>query len=91
MKGAHKARGCTPGRADILVLEPGGDGKHGLAVELKVGNNYLSNEQRRWLARATCKGWRTGVARSLTEFQKIVRGHMRPCGAGSASDPFVFD
>jgi hypothetical protein len=33
MKGAHKARGCRPGRADdLLVLEAGADGTHGLAV-----------------------------------------------------------
>ena len=91
-KGAHKARGCAPGRADLLVLEPGGDGAHGLAVELKIGRNDLSGQQRRWFARAEAKGWRVGVARSLAEFQKVVRDHMRsPHGSGSESDPFVFD
>ena len=35
--GAHKARGCNrPGTPDLFILEPGGDGSHGLAVELKV-------------------------------------------------------
>ena len=91
-KGAHTARGCRPGRADLLVLEPGGDGAHGLAVELKIGSNSLSDKQRRWLARAEAKGWRVGVARSLCEFQQLVRDHMRsPRGSGSESNPFVFD
>jgi len=88
-KGAHKARGCTPGRADLLILEPGGDGSHGLAVELKIGRNGLQDSQREWLARVERKGWRTGVARSLAEFQALVRAHRLPGGAGSASDPFI--
>lgn len=75
-KGTHSARGCRPGRADLLVLEPGGDGAHGLAVELKVGKNDLQKSQRLWLARAERKGWRTGVARSLAEFQRLVRAHI---------------
>ena len=58
MKGAHKARGCRPGRADLLVLEAGADGTHGLAVELKVGGNGLLDSQVAWLARAQLKGWR---------------------------------
>ena len=75
-KGAHSARGCRPGRADLLVLEAGVDGKLGLAVELKVGNNSLQDAQAAWLARAQRKKWRTGVARSLEEFIALVRAHM---------------
>ena len=71
MKGAHTARGCRPGRADLLVLEAGADGTHGLAVELKIGKKCLQDSQVAWLARARCKGWRTGVARSLAEFKQI--------------------
>ena len=87
-KGAHTARGCRPGRADLLVLEPGADGSHGLAVELKVvyssgKANTLSEKQSAWLARARLKGWRTAVAYSLQEFQAVVREHM----GGSAEAP----
>ena len=64
MKGAHKARGCRPGRADLLVLEAGADGSHGLAVELNIGGNGLQCSQVAWLARARLKGWRTEVVRA---------------------------
>lgn len=40
---AMKARGCAPGRPDLLVLESGADGSPGLAVELKIGSNKLSD------------------------------------------------
>ena len=36
-----KARGVEPGTPDLLVLEPGFSGMHGLAVELKIGDNDL--------------------------------------------------
>jgi hypothetical protein len=84
-KGAHVARGCRPGRADLLVLEAGADGTHGLAVELKVGGNGLQDSQVVWLARARRKGWRTGVARSPEEFIALVREHM----GGSKLDPIL--
>lgn len=91
MKGAHKARGCKPGRADLLVLEPGGDGAHGLAVELKIGTKYgLRDSQRQWLEHAQRKGWRTGIAHSLAGFQELVREHVRPRGT-SAADPLEVD
>ena len=84
MKGAHKARGCRPGRADLLVLEAGADGTHGLAVELKIGGNGLQSSQVAWLARARLKGWRTEVVRTaLDEFCKVVCVHI----GGSACDP----
>ena len=73
----HEARGCRPGRADLLVLEAGADGTHGLAVELKVGGNGLLDSQVAWLARAQLKGWRTEVVRSLDEFCKVVRARAR--------------
>ena len=87
MKGAHKARGCRPGRADLLVLEAGADGTHGLAVELKIGGNGLQSSQVAWLARARLKGsgaWgRTEVVRTLDKFCKVVRARI----GGSACDP----
>ena len=58
---AMKARGCEAGVPDLLILEPGADGSHGLAVELKIGRNEPSAEQVAWLARAERKGWRCAV------------------------------
>ena len=80
----HEASVCRPGRADLLVLEAGADGTHGLAVELKVGGNGLLDSQVAWLARAQLKGWRTEVVRSLDEFCKV-RAHV----GVSACDPVV--
>ena len=76
--GAHKARGCNrPGRPDLLVLEPGGDGSHGLAVELKVNGNIVSEEQQAYLQRLKAKGWRVGVVRDeLNEFIRLVKMHL---------------
>ena len=92
--GAHKARGFIVGRSDLLVLEPGGDGSHGLAVELKLPGNKLSAEQRAYFARIRARGWRVRVAFSLAEFIAMVRTHidMRPPpGSGSVSDPIACD
>ena len=75
--GAHKARGCNrPGRPDLFVLEPGGDGSHGLAVELKKGRNVVSEAQQAYLMRLKSIGWRVGVVRELAEFIKLVNLHL---------------
>ena len=74
--GAHKARGCKPGRADLLIFEAGANGTHGLAIELKCGANKTSAAQDAWLARIAGKGWRVGVARTLPEFIQLVRLHL---------------
>ena len=74
--GSHKARGCLPGRADILVLEMGHDGAPGLAVELKIGAHQPSDVQVKWLQRVRRRMWRTGVVKSLDEFKQLVREHM---------------
>ena len=76
--GAHKSRGCNrPGRPDLLVLKAGGDGSHGLAVELKVDGNSVSSAQKAYLAKLKAEGWRVGVVRDeLADFIKLVRMHM---------------
>ena len=75
--GAHHARGCNrAGRPDLLVLEAGGDGSPGLAVELKTGGNDLSEAQRDYFKRLESRGWRVGVARDLSEFVQLVQGHL---------------
>lgn len=88
---AMKARGCTPGRPDLLVLEHGADGSPGLAVELKIGRNQLSDAQRAWFARAEKRGWRCEVIRSIVAFQTLVREHVTGVseGSGSGADPLV--
>ena len=72
---ALKARGVEPGTPDLLVLEPGFSGMHGLAVELKIDDNDLSDAQRAWFTRARAKGWRCEVVKSLQEFVALVHEH----------------
>lgn len=67
-------KGCEAGVADILILEGGVLGEHGLAVEFKVpGAPPPSDEQAAWLARAESKGWRCAVISSVPDFKKLVR------------------
>ena len=72
---AMKAKGVEPGQPDLLILEAGADGTHGLAVELKIGKNDLSEAQHAWFARARGKKWRCAVVRSLEEFISLVEEH----------------
>ena len=53
---ALKARGVEPGTPDLLVLEPGCSGMHGLAVELKIDDNDLSDAQARVVRARTGQG-----------------------------------
>ena len=67
-------KGCEAGVADILILEGGVLGEHGLAVEFKApGAPPPSDEQAAWLARAESKGWRCAVISSVPDFKKLVR------------------
>ena len=43
-----KQRGAHKGVPDLLVFRAGKDGKHCLAMELKIGTNYLDDDQQRW-------------------------------------------
>ena len=75
---AQKAKGVDPGIPDLLVLEPGADGTHGLAVEFKVGGNQLSAVQREWFVRGRAKRWRCAVVKSVEEFISLIGDHMPP-------------
>ena len=72
---ALKAKGVTPGIPDLLILEPGFDGTHSLAVELKIDGNGLSADQRAWFEKGRARQWRCVEARSLDQFQALVREH----------------
>ena len=61
--------------ADILILEGGVRGEHGLAVEFKSGDAQPDDTQAAWLARAEAKGWRCAVIRSVPDFKQLVREH----------------
>lgn len=84
---AMKKRGVEPGIPDLLILEPGADGSHGLAVELKVRAAALRPAQQAWFEKARAKRWRCEVVRGnsptdgLVNFKQLVRQHM-----GTATD-----
>src|SRR3990167_10924738 len=60
-----KRAGVKPGVPDVLIFECGQDTTttgytstiKGLAIELKVGKNKTSPEQRSWLERLENRGW----------------------------------
>ena len=91
-----KGMGVKPGVPDVLIFEPWldretGEVGFGLAIELKVGRNKTTRHQDQWLAALRRRGWKTTVARSLSEAQAFVerwiegwglRGAKTPHGAG---------
>ena len=67
-----KAKGVKRGVPDILIFEPSvyvGFEKHyvGFAIELKVGKNSTSSDQKVWIGRLATKGWKCLVSKSLDE------------------------
>ena len=69
---------------DLLILEKPARGHKGiLAVELKVGNNKLSQKQQAWLGRAKTRGHTTVVAYTFREFKRAVMAHPPPPGVGN--------
>ena len=73
--GQLKAQGVKRGVPDVMVYTPTATGHAGLAVELKVGRNTPTVEQKAWLASLRRCGWVTEVARSLDEVRALVRTH----------------
>ena len=61
---------------DLIILQPGTDGSHGLLVEIKAPNGKPSAEQLAWLAVAKSRGYRGAVCYSLKEFQEVCRQHV---------------
>ena len=55
---ALRKRGAHDGTWDILIFRKGGDGTAGLAIELKIKPNKLSEDQVNWGERMEKEGWR---------------------------------
>ena len=84
-------RGVEAGVPDLLILEKPARGRNGiLAVELKIGNNRISEKQAEWLGRAKARGHVTVVAYTLDEFTRAVMSHLHP-GSGAAAQPMVLE
>ena len=73
--GALKAMGVRSGVPDLQLPFPSHYFK-GLGIELKAGKNTLTNDQRDWLQVASKNGWLVGVARTLEEFDELLKAFL---------------
>jgi hypothetical protein len=69
-----KRMGVVPGVADFLMFIPG----HSIAIELKDDGGRQSDPQKLFQKKWEACGFRYKIARSLEEFQGIVRKHYWP-------------
>ena len=69
-----KSMGLKAGVPDVLIFNtpPKLPQYKGAAIELKVGNNKPTWEQRKWLDDLQRAGWFTAVARSIQEWQSLI-------------------
>ena len=81
-----KAEGVRAGVPDVLLPVARGDGEHsyiGLAIEMKVGRNRPTPEQRWWLERLAEQGWRCVVcysaAEAIAEVERYLAEEETPC------------
>lgn len=79
--GRLKAMGVKKGVLDILLALPH-NGWTGLAIELKVGTNKPTDEQREWLAVFDAAGYYTAVCYDFDAFQSHVMRFLDESAAG---------
>ena len=53
-----KKRGASNGIPDIMIYRRGVNGETGLAIELKIGRNPLSEPQDEWFLKLQAEGWK---------------------------------
>lgn len=71
-----RAQGLKKGVPDIIIFEPR-KGYHGLAIEMKVGDNKPTAEQKHWLRSLTERGYMAGVCYSAESAIRVIRGYMK--------------
>jgi hypothetical protein len=71
-----KAKGVKSGVPDVLIFEPSGD-YNGLAIELKIKPNKLSQSQKEWIRRLEISYWKTSVCYSIDEVIEEVKAYLR--------------
>lgn len=69
-----KGMGVKRGVPDVLIVQPT-DQHCGLAIELKVGRNRQTPEQKDWQEVLIGCGWAYEVCRSLDEVMEVVDRH----------------
>lgn len=71
-----KAEGVKKGVSDVLIFEPRG-GYSGMAIELKVGYNKPSTEQKEWLTGLKHCGWKTFWSNDLDEILEEIDNYFK--------------
>lgn len=71
-----RAQGLKKGVPDIIIFEPR-KGYHGLAIEMKVGDNKPTAEQKHWLRSLTERGYMAGVCYSAESAIRVIRGYIK--------------
>lgn len=70
-----KAMGVRSGCPDLLVFKPA-DIYAGLAIELKVGKNTTTDNQKAFIDELTGNGWYCVVVYNIEAFMRAVNGYM---------------
>ena len=71
-----KRKGVKSGVPDCMIFEPFGN-FNGLAIELKIGKNRLSDNQKTWSKRLKENGWYSVTCYSIEEVRKEVNDYLQ--------------
>lgn len=69
-----KKMGMRKGFPDLLVTRARG-GYHGLAIEMKVGNNKPTEDQKWWLRKLASEGYKTAVCYGADEAIGVIKSY----------------
>lgn len=70
-----KRKGVKSGVPDVIIFEPRGI-YHALMIEIKVGNNKTTPNQKKWIAELNKRNYLCKVSYSLDESMDIVKKYL---------------
>lgn len=71
-----KSKGLKSGVPDCLIFTPS-EPFTGLALELKVGRNTLTKNQKKWLLELSILGWECKYAYSFEDAKQIIDEYLK--------------
>ena len=71
-----KKSGYKKGFPDLFIYEPRGS-YHGLAIELKVGYNKATNEQRWWRDQLRDRGYKAEICTGIDEALEGINNYLK--------------
>jgi hypothetical protein len=71
-----KRMGLSPGFPDLVIPLPRGN-YHGLYIELKVGNNKTTSDQKRWLTKLSENGYAATACWGTDEAVNTINAYLR--------------